>query len=155
MYICIYIHTHTHTHTHIYIYIYIYIHTSIYTKTYKCTHRNLLVRAPESTLTATLYNTLQHTATHCNTLQHTLLHTATHCNILGVGDIELKKVLLSKNFSTSQPATRPTMVNDYSADFWEFVPIYTQTHTNTYAHAHTYTHTALMEEYPTRLSSYF
>ena len=38
--------------------------------------------------TATLCNTLQHPATHCNTLQHTAIHcntpqhTATHCNTL-------------------------------------------------------------------------
>jgi len=38
--------------------------------------------------TATLCNTLQHSATHCNTLQHTathcntLQHTATHCNTM-------------------------------------------------------------------------
>ena len=46
---------------------------------------------PNTPLTATHCDTLQHTATHCNTLQHTathrlthplLQHTATHCNTL-------------------------------------------------------------------------
>ena len=45
---------------------------------YSRTHLPSVAALP---LYKTQYNTLQHTATHCNTL-HSLQHTATHCNTL-------------------------------------------------------------------------
>ena len=69
---------------YMYIYVYICIYVYIY---YRYRHMsNLFFCSPLGLYRSghddnrSLLNTLQHTATHCNTLQRTLQHTATQCS---------------------------------------------------------------------------
>ena len=106
-------HTRTHTNTHAHTHTHTHTHTYSYTHTYTYTHKRGQARAVSPYLncvsprvysqvvslydyvlkkSVSLCNTLQHTATHCNTLQSTWLigarvltlqHTATNCNTPG------------------------------------------------------------------------
>ena len=105
-------HTRTHTNTHAHTHTHTHTHTYSYTHTYTYTHKRGQARAVSPYLnwvsprvysqvvslydyvlkeSVSLYNTLQHPATPCNTLQHSAkqlagrrksAHFATHCNKL-------------------------------------------------------------------------
>ena len=91
-YICICIYTYMYTHIYTYTNIYTFVHTCIHTNIYICissSHLSIPSGEGHVMLLCAHGNTLQYTATHCNTLQHNrmrigycFVHTATHCNTL-------------------------------------------------------------------------
>jgi len=85
MYMYIYISTYIYTCTYIYIYVYMYMcvhthtctHTHTYAREWIIKHRSAFSAIP-CRLPSTYCNTMQHTATHCNTLWRHLSLTHTH-----------------------------------------------------------------------------